>query len=580
MGVRSLAGSIKNLAGTLLRAAILKAIARPVRRIVRRFEIATTQPQWHQETIFRRILAYHRATDFARDHHFDDMRDTAQFRRNVPVTTYDYFEPYLARVRRGDFRALLADRRVYMFALTSGTTGARKSIPVTQQYLDDYRRGWMQWALRANREHPEIRLRPIVQLSDSSDEFRTEAGIPCGSVSGLTASMQNFLVRSIYCVPVCVGKIKDSASRAYVALRLSIPCQVGMVLTANPSTLIMLARSGNQEKEALIRDLYDGTLHAKCLLPDDVRAKLRRRFAKRHRERASELESMVNRTGTLYPKDYWPTACLLGTWTGGSMAAYLHQFPRYFGQTPIRDIGLIASEGRMTIPVRDGTPGGVLDITSHYFEFIPEAEIDSPRASVLAAHELEEGGKYFILLTTAFGLYRYNIYDLVRVTGFFNRTPIIEFLNKGAHFANMTGEKISEYQVTHAMSEALSEFDLSLTAYSLAPCWDDVQPYYGLFVERSDFLTTDHALRLAEQVDCGLRQQNIEYASKRGSRRLGPVRMELMAPGTWGEWDHRQLMRTGGPEAQYKHPCLITDPHFREKVSVEQPLYRHRVLVF
>jgi hypothetical protein len=345
-----------------------------------------------------------------------------------------------------------------------------------------------------------------------------------------------------------------------------------MVLTANPSTLIMLARSGDQEKEALIRDLYDGTLHAKCLLPDDVRAKLRRRLANRYRERARELEAIVNRTGTLYPKHYWPTACLLGTWTGGSMAAYIRQFPRYFGQTPIRDIGLIASEGRMTIPVRDGTPGGVLDITSHYFEFIPESEIDCSQPSVLGAHELQEGSKYFILLTTAFGLYRYNIHDLVRVTGFFNRTPVIEFLNKGAHFANMTGEKLSEYHVTRAMSEALSEFDLSVTAYSLAPCWDDIQPYYGLFVERSDFTTTDHALRLAAQVDSGLRRHNIEYASKRGSRRLGPVRLELMAPGTWGEWDHRQLSRTGGPEAQYKHPCLIIDSHFREKVLVEQEL--------
>lgn len=28
------------------------------------------------------------------------------------------------------------------FALTSGTTAGRKFIPVTQQYLDDYRRGW------------------------------------------------------------------------------------------------------------------------------------------------------------------------------------------------------------------------------------------------------------------------------------------------------------------------------------------------------------------------------------------------------------------------------------------------------
>ena len=44
--------------------------------------------------------------------------------------------------------ALLADKRVHMFALTSGTTAARKFIPVTDQYLADYRRGWNMWGLK------------------------------------------------------------------------------------------------------------------------------------------------------------------------------------------------------------------------------------------------------------------------------------------------------------------------------------------------------------------------------------------------------------------------------------------------
>ena len=171
---------------------------------------------------------------------------------------------------------------------------------------------------------------------------------------------------------------------------------------------------------------------------------------------------------------------------GGSVGAYLRHFPRYYGNTPVRDVGLIASEGRMTIPMADGTPSGVLDITTHYFEFIPEEEGDSPNPTVLAAHEVQEGKTYFILLTTAYGLYRYHIYDVVRVTGFHNQTPLIEFLSKGAHFANLTGEKLSEYHVTAAMVDVLRDLNLNLTAYSLAPCWDEQQPYYGLFVERGD----------------------------------------------------------------------------------------------
>ena len=71
-----------------------------------------------------------------------------------------------------------------------------------------------------------------------------------------------------------------------------------------------------------------------------------------------------------------------------------------------------------------------------------------PNPTVLAAHELQEGRTYYILMTTAYGLYRYNIFDVVRCTGYFNQTPLVEFLSKGALFSNLTGEKISEHHVT------------------------------------------------------------------------------------------------------------------------------------
>ena len=35
------------------------------------------------------------------------------------------------------------------------------------------------------------------------------------------------------------------------------------------------------------------------------------------------------------------------------------------------------------------------------------------------------------MLTTAGGLYRYNISDLVRCVGYHGQAPLIEFLNKG-----------------------------------------------------------------------------------------------------------------------------------------------------
>jgi hypothetical protein len=547
-----------------------KVIARPVRRHLAAFEAATHHPQQVQEALLRRILAYHADTDFGRAHHFRDIATPADFRRQLPVAGYDYFEPYLARVRRGEFNALLADRRVHMFALTSGTTAARKYIPVTDQYLADYKRGWNIWGLKAFRDHRAVRLRPIVQLSGDWDEHRTEAGIPCGAVTGLTATMQKRIIRWMYCVPACVGKVKDAAAKYYLVLRLSLPRRVALVIAANPSTLVQLARAGDAEKESLLRDLHDGTLAEHLAVPAEVRAALAGPLRRRHPGRVRELEEIIRRTGTLYPKDYWPArGLLLGNWTGGSVGAYLRHYPRYYGDAMLRDVGLIASEGRMTIPLADGTPSGVLDVTTHYFEFIPEEEADSRSPTVVAAHELREGRSYFILPTTAFGLYRYHIHDLVRVTGFHNHTPLIEFLNKGSHFANLTGEKLSEHHVARAMASVLGRLDLTLTSYSLAPCWDDDTPYYGLFVERPDVANPEQGRRLAAQLDQQLGEENIEYRGKRDSLRLGPVRLELLPAGAWAKWDGQRLARSGGALDQYKHPCLVNDVNFRATLPVE-----------
>jgi hypothetical protein len=548
---------------TLLRL-VGKLVARPIRRHLAAFEAATHEPRRVQEALLLRFLTRHADTDFGRDHGFSSIRTPADFRRLVPVAGYERLEPYLERVRRGDFRALLADRAVHMFALTSGTTAARKYIPVTPSYLADYRRGWNIWGLRAFRDHPEVRLRPIVQLSGDWDEFRTEANIPCGAVTGLTAAMQKRIIRWLYCVPACVGRVKDADAKYYLALRLSLYRRVGMILAANPSTLVNLARAGDAAKERLIRDLFNGTLDPQLDIPDDVRSALAGKIRVRRVDKARELEAIVRRTGTLYPRDYWPHETLLGNWTGGSVAAYLRHYPRYFGSAPVRDIGLIASEGRMTIPFADGTASGVLDITSHYFEFIPEDEIDSPAPTVVTADEVRS---YFILPTTSYGLYRYQIFDLVRVTGFHNRTPLVEFLSKGSHFANVTGEKLSEYQVAQAMTLAMRECDVILTAYSLAPCWDEETPYYGLFVERDDFLESDGGARLAGVLDRQLATVNTEYEAKRSSRRLGPVRVVPLPKGAWQYWDRQRLSRQGGTLEQYKHPCLISDPKFRDSIQ-------------
>jgi hypothetical protein len=549
-------------------------MASRARRLARAFLDQTHDAALVQRGLLLGQIARHVDSQFGSDHHFGEIRNPEDFRRRVPVAGYNRHEPYIDRVRRGDTRALFAPgTQVLMFAITSGTTDRPKTIPVTRQSLGDYREGWTIWGIQAFDAHPAMMRRgllPILQIASDWRESFTPAGIPCGAITGLTASMQSPLVRSVYCMPVCGSRIKDIESKYYVALRFSVHLDLGTIMAANPATILAMVRLGDREKETLIRDLHDGTIAAKWQIPQEIRGALRFRN-RRQRRAARRLESIVKRTGRLLPVDYWPNLQFLSNWMGGTMKAYLRGYPEYFGTTPVRDVGLIASEGRMTIPVEDGTPAGILDIRHHYFEFIPEEEADKSAPETVDAVDLLEGRKYFIVLTTSGGLYRYNIHDLVRCTGFHGQTPILEFLNKGAHFSSLTGEKLSEHQVISAVQEAQSTLALRLGSYLLVPCWGEI-PSYVLLVETGDLPSDEIAGQLAQTVEHQLQSLNIEYASKRETHRLGPIRTIRVPAGSWGEFQKQRLAQKGGTVEQYKQPHLIPDLSALESFRLVDPV--------
>jgi hypothetical protein len=335
-------------------------------------------------------------------------------------------------------------------------------------------------------------------------------------------------------------------------------------MTANPSTLIHLARMADRRCEELIRDIADGTLSVRSQVPADVRHALRRRIGTRDIRRARDLEQIAQRAGALYPKDYWPQTELVAVWTGGSAGAYLHSLRKYYGDVSVRDHGLSASEGRMTIPVEDGTSAGILDVTTHYFEFIPEEEYESEHPTVLEAHELEEGRNYFILLTTSSGFYRYDICDVVRCTGFYGTTPLLEFLHKGAHISNITGEKISESQVVAAVSGCLEQMQLELRHFTVTPVWSD-PPFYQVLAEKSDFPAADVIEQFVARVDARLQEINCEYRDKRQTGRLARMTFLPLPDGAWRQFTRQRQQSLGGSLEQYKHPCLVPDLKFGEQ---------------
>ncbi len=482
----------------------------------------------------------------------------SDFRRRVPITTYDDYAEAIEACKSGAPGAMLGPgQQILMFALSSGTTGQPKYIPITKKFLNEYRRGWLTWGSFAYRGRSILIETALLPITSSACEFRTPSGIACGAISGLTVDSQSWITKHLFPVPPQVYRIKDTMSKFYCLGRFAIEKRVGSISTANPSTVLSVFRLLNERKEALIRDVHDGTLDKNLDLEPEARRVLQS-LLKPNPRRASRLQQDAEAHGGLYPKDFWKDLCLVSNWKGGSLMRYLDFYPEFFGDIEIRDIGLVASEGRMTIPVSHASDDGILDIRSHFFEFVPEAAIEDKQPRTLLAQELQVGERYYVLLTTSSGFYRYDIRDLVEVTGFRHQAPMLRFLNKGKHFCSITGEKISEHQVVQAVAETSRRFEMRIENYCLFPKWGKI-PFYGMLVEENSLGASQQWGPFLRALDSALRRLNCEYDSKRSSGRLGGINLFFVPERTFELQRQDKLRAQGGRMEQYKHVFLVPD---------------------
>jgi hypothetical protein len=239
------------------------------------------------------------------------------------------------------------------------------------------------------------------------------------------------------------------------------------------------------------------------------------------------------------------------------------------------EFGFVASEGHFSVPLDASGDSGVFSVTSHFCEFIPESERDmrpdDPYPRTLLAHELESGKRYYILVSGSHGLYRYDINDIVEVTGFFNSTPMLKFLHKGGNMLSITGEKVGESHVVSAVSTAAEACGVHLDGFSVSLRLDEI-PRYIFAVEAGGGTQDGPLKRLLDRCDAELGRANIEYETKRKSERLGPPVMLVLKPGAFERYRIRRVA-AGAPDAHVKPPHLFrTEEELRSGLEVEREL--------
>jgi hypothetical protein len=524
-----------------------------------RFEAATQDPERSQAQVLARLLAHNADTAFGREHGFGAIRTPAEYARRVPVRDYEAFRPYVERIASGVPRVLTADP-VVMFTTTSGTTSEPKRIPVTAAWRSQMASLTRLWMLGALRDHPRCFGGKVLYAASPAVEGMTPGGLPFGSLSGVIFRRVPWVVRRQYVLPYAVSVVADPDVRYFLTMRLALGQQVSIASTPNPTSFLRLAETAAERSDAIVRAIYDGALGTGpfettpgCGYTPAEAAREIQAAVRPDPLRARQLAEIADGHGALLPRLCWPGLALVGCWLGGSAGIHARRLEEAYGAVPLRDLGLLASEGRMTIPLDDGSPAGALAVHSSFYEFVPEDRIEDPAPPVRLAHELEDGRRYYVLLTGGNGLYRYDINDVVEVQGFHGRTPRLGFVRKGRDMVSITGEKLHLNQIQAAVREAERAIGLDVWQFRIIPDAEDLR--YDLLIEARPAPLDGEGPRFAAAFDRTLAAANVEYASKRRSRRLRQPRLFLMRPG-WADRMSRADFRRGKREAQYKWPAI------------------------
>ena len=503
---------------------------------------ATGNPRKAQEALLRRILVTNANTHFGARHNFRQIRDPGAYRRAVPVKTYEDLRKYVEVQDRTGEPYLSADRPVY-YHRTSGTLGSAKDIPVTSAGLTRVRENQQLFAYSVARGTRAFEGR-VLGITGQAVEGLMPSGVPYGSASGLLYKRMSKLVRRKYVLPPEVADIADYDLRYFATAAFALAERnVTGIGTANPSTLVRILDLIQSEPEALIDAVREGRLPPGADLPGEI-------TLTPDRSRARELEGLLEAKGVLDYAAIWPNLKGIMTWTGGSCGVPLRRLADSIpAGTSIIELGYIASEFQGTINIDAAENVCVPTLLDNFFEFVEREAREAGGRAFLLLDELEEGGEYYVFVTTQDGLYRYDMNDIVRVTRMINATPCLEFVQKGKGVTSITGEKLYEKQVLDTVMAATVRLGVSPTFFVMLA--DQEAAAYTLYLEASG-REPYQASGLAKAVDRGLREANIEYDGKRGSGRLSPVEIKRLRPGT-GEEFRADRVAAGQRDSQFKY---------------------------
>ncbi len=489
-------------------------------------ELFIKYPHDVQDEILKKLLQAAANTEFGKKYRFSEIQNYEQFKRHIPIQSYEKIFPYIERLMRGE-QNILWPTEIKWFSKSSGTTNARsKFIPVSPEALEEchYKGGKDLLAMYFN-NHPDSKLFDgkglAVGGSHQINEFDPTSSSYYGDVSAVI--MQN------------------------------LPPWAQFVRTPSLDTALM---SNWEEKiEKMARETAREDVTHLAGVPTWTILLM---------QRIVELENKKNIL------EVWP-----------NLEAFFHGAVAF---KPYRNLfkTLIPSESMQYWETYNASEGffGIQDQKDSdemllmldygvFYEFIPTEEVDQEDPKVIALGDVELDKNYALVITTNAGLWRYNIGDTIKFTSL---APYrIKISGRTKHFMNAFGEEVIIENAELAITKACEQTGAVIDNFTAAPIYFD-QGKKGGHEWIIEFKVRPVNMdKFTMALDSTLREINSDYDAKRAfDMALVAPRVHTVIEGTFYNW----MKSRGKLGGQNKVPRLSNSREYVDdilKMVAEHP---------
>ena len=364
----------------------------------------TYDPMRSQEEFVMRLVRENARTAFGQKMGFNTIFSLQEFRKHIPLSSYEDYSDYIERIAKGE-KNILTTYNTEHFSLLSGY----KKLPVSRwdvQAAYDYQFCSSFYVAGC---HGLLADGMTLNLVDNSID-RLPTDITIGNLLGRLLIKRKFDNDQIYVIPVEVANPPEREDINYLqALFAMKQDNVSLAMCEHYSNMLNLLRYIEKHWPRLAENIENGSPY---IAPDPKRAQAIRDIMEAHH------------IGTQLVPLLWPELRCIMVFDVDNLNASFELLRTYCGHS-VHFIftGIGTPEATFSTAINLDDPQTVLIPDAAFYEFKPKN--DKNYHYLLTLDQLEIGKSYEIVITNLSGPYRYKTQKIVTVVGRYHDTPTV-----------------------------------------------------------------------------------------------------------------------------------------------------------